>query len=419
MKKKIIAGAVMMLALAGQVFFGGVEVNAAREYGYVDLDYKNYKGGTQKLTDEDKNVVLEAMSANGLTLEDIDTMRARIITDETEIIPDWKESTSKPKEICCTYLYGYKFYRDKKGKLTWDEKSVVCTGGSQLYGYGGFGGVGNLGDYKEGDILPAKNFWEDRDDWSWGITDQNFYELRVYRLQKGDDIEKYIKDPDLTFYYSITSYWFVPDTEEVPFEKTPFHFKKDSSDYKLSKVTGLKQSKNYFTSKITMSWDETESAMEYAVYRASTKNGKYKYLKTVEGNEISFTGLKPGSKYYYKVRACKMINGKKIYGAFSEAKSMMTRPASPKNFTVKLKNKTAKISWEKSKNAHGYDIYISDSQNGAYRSIKDMGSNKTSFSKMLVKVGKTYYFKMRAYTKNWKGQKIYSGYSKIKAVTVK
>ena len=43
----------------------------------------------------------------------------------------------------------------------------------------------------------------------------------------------------------------------------------------------------------------------------------------------------------------------------------------------------------------------------------------TSYSKTGLVKGKKYYFKMRAYTKTGTGTKVYSGYSKIKAVTVK
>ena len=51
-----------------------------------------------------------------------------------------------------------------------------------------------------------------------------------------------------------------------------------------------------------MSWNKVKGADGYAIYRAGSKNGSYKYLKSVTTNKASHAGLKAGSKYYYKVR---------------------------------------------------------------------------------------------------------------------
>jgi fibronectin type 3 domain-containing protein len=168
-----------------------------------------------------------------------------------------------------------------------------------------------------------------------------------------------------------------------------------------------------------MSWNKVKGADGYVIYRAGTKNGYYKYLKSVTTNTASHAGLKAGSKYYYKVRAYKIVNGKKIYGAYSDAKNMLTKPAAPTGFTVVLKSRTAKISWSKVTGVQGYEIYMSNSRNGAYTRIKNTGISTTAFNKTGLVKGKKYYFKMRAYTETGTGMKVYSGYSKIKAVTLK
>jgi hypothetical protein len=187
----------------------------------------------------------------------------------------------------------------------------------------------------------------------------------------------------------------------------------------LQKVANLKQNTNYATSKITMTWNKVKGADGYAIYRASTKNGSYKYLKSVSTNTVANAGLKAGSKYYYKARAYKTVNGKKIYGAYSDAKSMLTKTATPASFEVTINSKTAKITWAKVTGAQGYEIYMSSSRNGSYTRIKNAGASTTSYNKTGLAKGKKYYFKMRAYTKTGTGVKVYSGYSKIKAVTVK
>jgi hypothetical protein len=98
---------------------------------------------------------------------------------------------------------------------------------------------------------------------------------------------------------------------------------------------------------------------------------------------------------------------------------MFTKPDAPTNFAVTLKSRTAKISWVKSTGAQGYEVYMSNSRNGSYIRIKNAGASITAYNKTGLVKGKKYYFKMRAYTKTGTGAKIYSGYSKIKAVTVK
>lgn len=186
----------------------------------------------------------------------------------------------------------------------------------------------------------------------------------------------------------------------------------------LPKVSNFKQTTTYSTSKISMSWSKVTGATGYAVYRANSKNGSYKYLKSVTTNSCSHAGLKAGTKYYYKVRAYKTINGKKVYGEYSDVKSMLTKPAAPANFTVVLKSRTAKISWSKSVAAQGYEIYVSNSRYGTYTTLKIVGTMTTTYSKSGLVKGKKYYFKMRAYTKNASGVKVYSGYSKVKAVNI-
>ena len=98
---------------------------------------------------------------------------------------------------------------------------------------------------------------------------------------------------------------------------------------------------------------------------------------------------------------------------------MLTKPAAPTGLTVALKSRTAELSWSKVAGAQGYEVYMANSRNGSYKSIKNTGASTTSYSKTGLVKGKKYYFKMRAYTKTGTGIKVYSGYSKIKAVTVK
>lgn len=69
------------------------------------------------------------------------------------------------------------------------------------------------------------------------------------------------------------------------------------------KVTNLKAKAG--SKKITLTWKKVSKATGYKVYRASKKNGKYKYVRTVKSTKYVNSKLKKGKKYYYKVRAYK------------------------------------------------------------------------------------------------------------------
>lgn len=84
-----------------------------------------------------------------------------------------------------------------------------------------------------------------------------------------------------------------------------------------SKVTGVKLTAKKKAMKVA--WKKTAGASGYKVYRATSKKGKYKCVKTASSKTTSFTNkkLKKNKKYYYKI--CAFVkSGKKTYnGAYS------------------------------------------------------------------------------------------------------
>lgn len=68
---------------------------------------------------------------------------------------------------------------------------------------------------------------------------------------------------------------------------------------------------------IKVSWGAVAGANMYEVWCASPKSGKYSQVGATTARNFVNTGLKAGTTYYYKVRAYRMVSGKKVYGAFS------------------------------------------------------------------------------------------------------
>ncbi|MDN3450069.1 DUF5011 domain-containing protein [Planococcus sp. APC 3906] len=83
-----------------------------------------------------------------------------------------------------------------------------------------------------------------------------------------------------------------------------------------SKITLAKVS----STSIKSSWSKVGEASGYELYRATSKAGTYTKVKTqTSGSAITFTntGLSKGKTYYYKVRAYRIVNGKKIYSTYT------------------------------------------------------------------------------------------------------
>ena len=190
---------------------------------------------------------------------------------------------------------------------------------------------------------------------------------------------------------------------------------------KPNKVSGIKATSNSYNS-IKLTWNKTvNGANGYAVYRSTSKDGKYTLRKTITSkNTIEFTdtGLDTNTTYYYKVRAYRMIADKKKYGSYSEivcAKSVLSKTT----ITVSSKSKKATIKWNKVLGASGYKVYSATSSNGTYSLKKTITSiNTLSYTNTNLVSGKTYYYKVRAY-RNVNGKVVYGPYSAVKSKKIK
>ena len=75
--------------------------------------------------------------------------------------------------------------------------------------------------------------------------------------------------------------------------------------------------------RITVKWKPVKGAKGYQIYRATSKKGTYKRIKTIrKGSTLQYVNkkLKAGKKYYYKVRAYKKSGQKTKTGKFSSIK---------------------------------------------------------------------------------------------------
>lgn len=88
---------------------------------------------------------------------------------------------------------------------------------------------------------------------------------------------------------------------------------------KNTKISSLKV--KAVKGKLVLTWKKSDGYKvdNYQVFRSAKKNGAYKKVSTVKEKKCSDKdGLKKGSRYYYKVRGCRSIDGKSVYTQWSE-----------------------------------------------------------------------------------------------------
>lgn len=104
-------------------------------------------------------------------------------------------------------------------------------------------------------------------------------------------------------------------------------YSKDSASKKATTKLGQVTLKSVTVGKkqATVKWSKVSGATGYKVYRATSKNGKYKAIKTVKSTSYKNTKLTKGKTYYYKVRAYRTVNKKAVYGAYSKVKSVKVK----------------------------------------------------------------------------------------------
>lgn len=77
-----------------------------------------------------------------------------------------------------------------------------------------------------------------------------------------------------------------------------------------------------------ISWKRVSGANGYEVYSAASKKGSYKRIAMIlKGATVDYTNknLSSGKTYYYKVRAYRTVNGKKVYSSYSTVQSVVVK----------------------------------------------------------------------------------------------
>ena len=169
-----------------------------------------------------------------------------------------------------------------------------------------------------------------------------------------------------------------------------------ASDYSVSKSILCKPaapsvSINRSNGKPKLSWKAVSGATKYWIYR-STDGKNFKYFDSTTKTSYTNSGAASGTKYYYRVKAVTVVNGKNVASAYSNTKSLLTSLATP-SVSITTSNGKPKISWSKVTGADKYYIYRStDGKNFSYW---DATAN-LSYTNLSAKKNTKYYYKVKA-----------------------
>ncbi|WP_043932370.1 fibronectin type III domain-containing protein [Bacillus sp. EB01] len=169
----------------------------------------------------------------------------------------------------------------------------------------------------------------------------------------------------------------------------------------------------YSPTSVKMSWGAVSGATGYEIHRATSYSGTYSHIRTTDKTSAINTQLTTGTRYYFKVRAYKLVGTKRVYSGWTAIKNATPSLSVPTDFKAYRYSPTSvKMSWGAVSGANGYEIHMATSQTGTYTHIRT--TTNTSAIRTQLTTGKTYYFKVRAY-KMVGTKRVYSGWTVIKS----
>ena len=169
-----------------------------------------------------------------------------------------------------------------------------------------------------------------------------------------------------------------------------------ASDYSVAKGILCKPaaptvSINRSNGKPKLSWKAVSGATKYWIYR-STDGVNFKYWDSTTKTSYTNSGAASGTKYYYRVKAVAVVNGKNVVSANSSTKSLFTSLAKP-SVSITTSNGKPKLTWKAVTGADKYYIYRST--DGKTFSYWD-STTKISYVNTGAKKNTKYYYKVKA-----------------------
>lgn len=254
----------------------------------------------------------------------------------------------------------------------------------------------------------------------------------IYYRNKGLEV-------GVTYFYKVRAFTLIDETIE---DEDALKADANRKTYDFSEISYMPAAvvfDNVYSNnihRVRILWNEVNASDGYQIWRKVEGTDEWSVVKTIGDRDNTLTESKgnvtaysnydpdtvvPGETYVYKMRAFIIPEeGKKVFGAFSDEYTVAVMPETPV-ITVTAGNKAgrANIAWEAVDGAAGYQIYMTEEGTefgtAPVKSITDGAT--TSYTKYDLEAGKTYSFKVRAYTEV-EGKKTFGAYSEVVEYTV-
>ena len=184
---------------------------------------------------------------------------------------------------------------------------------------------------------------------------------------------------------------FIPIPEKVAQEENS-----DSQNAQVPPMPpGISASDGAYTDKVLVTWNATDGATSYEVYRSESYMGTKAKLTTTSETSYADNSVPCGDSYYYWVKA------KNAYGSSNFFYSDLgyrkcPAPSAPSNLSASDGDyeDMVRLSWSEVSEATGYDIYRATSADGPKTLIDSVGSVNYEDMNLVCEV--TYYYWVKA-----------------------
>ena len=148
---------------------------------------------------------------------------------------------------------------------------------------------------------------------------------------------------------------------------------------------------------IRIAWTSVAGASGYNLYRYNSTMKKFEYIRSVKGTAVYDTVEKPGTRYYYQVRAYYKSTSGIQYSAYSASRigAALSGGNGPK--VESLASNGIKLSWIRSIGANGYYVYRYNESTGKWNFLKN--TTALSIYDSSAEAGKVYQYRIRPYCK--------------------
>lgn len=170
-----------------------------------------------------------------------------------------------------------------------------------------------------------------------------------------------------------------------------------------------------------LSWHSVSGASRYQVYRKGPDDAGFVWLTTTSDTHITDNDkVAINTTYSYEVRAYRTTSYGRVYGVFSDIKSVTPRVLTMRAVSVsKITNTKVKVTWSGLTGVSGYELQWATSKDAPDEDWTPLYTGALRYKYHYITHGAPYYYRIRAYYKTtdldeYPDGKIYGNWSAAK-----